>query len=105
MTKGEKLGKTIVWTVEILTFIALMVAFVFMAVKTQETFTPDQMDVFQQIMNTKMKVVITPFISLAFAMSVLIGYLALNVQRWEHHSKIKRLKLKIQELEGEQHEE
>ncbi|NEU27708.1 hypothetical protein [Paenibacillus polymyxa] len=105
MTKSEKLGKTIVRTVEILAFIALMVAFVFMAVKTQETFTPAQMDVFQQIMNTKMKVVITPFISLAFAITVLIVYLALNVERWGHNSEIKRLKLKIQELEGEQHEE
>ncbi|MEE4565918.1 hypothetical protein [Paenibacillus polymyxa] len=105
MTKGEKLGKTIVWTVEILAFIGLMVAFVFMAVKRPETFTPAQMDVFQQIMNTKMKVVITPFISLTFAMFVLIGYLGLNVQRWGHNSEIKRLKLKIQELEGEKHEE
>lgn len=101
MTKSEKWGKAMVWTVEILTVIALMVPLLFMAVKTQETFTPAQMDFYQQVMNTKMKVIITPFIALTFAMIVPLWYLILNVHRWKYNSEIKKLKLKIQELEGE----
>lgn len=104
MTEAEKLGKAMAWTVEILAVIALVVVALFAAFKAEQTFTPAQMEIFQQIMNTKMKVVITPFISLVFAMLVPLGYLALNVHRWRYNSEIKSLKLKIQELEGEQHE-
>lgn len=95
------LGKVIMWTMEIITVIALLCPLLYMTVFTPINFTPEQMELFHRIMDNKnMNVVVLPWISMMCAGFVLAGYLLLNMYRWLHRLDIKELKLKIKQLEA-----
>jgi hypothetical protein len=97
MTTGKINFKVIMWTVEIISVVALFVMLLFFSVQITERFTPEQMDLFHRAMDNR---VMAPVCGIMFAFFVPTGYLMLNIYRWQHRSDIKELKLKIKQLEA-----